>query len=207
MGIGSAMLGGNPADGRQALDFYPTPEDVTLALLEVEAFDALVYEPACGDGAIAKVLEERGHIVCGTDIEPRGYGSQADFFSLEGMEDGDLVSNPPFNLAEAFIRHAMTRLRPRKMALVLKSSFFHAKGRRPLFEEYPPAAIYPLTWRPDFLGKGAPVLEVAWFVWERGHKGATVYRPLSRPPGFTGNGRGRVCTAGAAPRATLPLEI
>ena len=209
MGIGAAMAGGNPRDGREDRDFYPTPIDVTLALLEAETFGPRVLEPACGDGAIARILEGRGHTVIGTDIEPLGYGERRDFYELEEDLEADLVTNPPFDQAARFIRHARETIKPRKMALLLKSTFFHAKTRRPLFEEHTPSAVYPLTWRPDFMNKGRPVLEVAWFVWTRGSNGYPSYRPLPRPPGFTngGRGRGKGQGKGTAPRATSsPLD-
>lgn len=41
-------------------EFYPTPPEATRALLSVEHFDGDIWEPACGDGRIAKVLEDHG---------------------------------------------------------------------------------------------------------------------------------------------------
>src|SRR5262245_24374766 len=32
-------------------DFFPTPEWATLALMDNESFEGLIWEPACGDGA------------------------------------------------------------------------------------------------------------------------------------------------------------
>ena len=45
--------------GRQKDDSYPTPEIATSSLLDVEMFDEQIWEPAAGDGAIAKVLKAR----------------------------------------------------------------------------------------------------------------------------------------------------
>jgi len=42
---------------RAAYEFYPTPPEATRALLSVECFEGDIWEPACGDGAISKVLE------------------------------------------------------------------------------------------------------------------------------------------------------
>ena len=33
-----------------------------------------IWEPCCGDGAMARVLESHGHRVVGTDLVDRGYG-------------------------------------------------------------------------------------------------------------------------------------
>ena len=47
MGIGAAMAGGNPTTGRQENDFYPTPSDVTKALLYEYDFGPKIHECAC----------------------------------------------------------------------------------------------------------------------------------------------------------------
>ena len=56
-------------------DFYPTPPEAIRALLSVETFEGSIWEPACGDGAISKVLLEAGHEVVSTDLIDRGYGA------------------------------------------------------------------------------------------------------------------------------------
>lgn len=181
MGLGSAMAGGNPSQARQKDDFYPTPSAVMRALLEYEGFEGVVHEPACGDGALSKVMIDHGLEVVSTDINPRGFGSELDFFDVGEALGDNIVTNPPFNLARRFIEHGLSVLKPRKMALVLKATYWHAATRRDLFERFPPATIYPLLWRPDFLNKGAPTMDVMWCVWDRYHGGATLYRPLPKP--------------------------
>lgn len=181
--LGAMMAGGNPAGGRQDDDFYPTPADVTEALLTVERFEGGIWEPCCGDGAMVKVLQVAGYLVDATDINPRGCGRQADFLETKSLAHGceNIVTNPPFELAVPMIEHALFGLGAKKLALVLKASFWHAKTRKKLWDRCPPAAIHPLLWRPDFLGKKRPTMEVMWCVWERGHTGPTHYRPLVRP--------------------------
>jgi hypothetical protein len=39
-------------------DFYPTPAWATYALIDNEKFSEDIWEPACGDGAMSKVLAE-----------------------------------------------------------------------------------------------------------------------------------------------------
>lgn len=181
--LGAMMVGGNPAGKRQERDFYPTPQNVVWSLLSAERFDGPIWEPACGNGQLAMELEKgTGCRVWGTDIVPQGFGKTADFLKVKpqaGRLNANIVTNPPFNLALEFIEHGMA-FRPLKMALLLKSTYFHASTRLPLFEKYPPDMIYPLTWRPDFLNLGRPTLEVSWFVWSRGFDGLTGYRPLPR---------------------------
>ena len=55
-------------------EFYPTPPEATRALLSVETFDGSIWEPACGEGAIASVLKDAGHTVVATDLVDYGFG-------------------------------------------------------------------------------------------------------------------------------------
>jgi hypothetical protein len=181
MSLGAMMAGGNPASGeRQDNDFYATPDPVTVALLKVLQLPGITHECCCGNGAMAKVLEAAGCKVVASDLVDRGYGKQRDFFSITRPVAHNLITNPPFNLAEKMIRHGLS-LRPNVMAFVLKSTFWHAKGRYPLFVETKPAMILPLTWRPDFLNLGRPTMEVMWCVWKKGHAGPPIYQPLIKP--------------------------
>ena len=47
---------GDRREGRPEDDFYPTPPNAVYALLGAERFCGVVWEPACGDGAISKIL-------------------------------------------------------------------------------------------------------------------------------------------------------
>ena len=187
--LGVAMLGGNPLEGRKAHDFYATPEDVTLALLAKvgRRLRGPVFEPACGDGAICKVLErELGVRTIGRDLHDRGYGDHGgghDLLKLDALLADQVITNPPFDIAPKVIERVMG-LRPRFFALLLKGTFWHAKSRIALWEKYPPAGVYPLTWRPDFERRGRPTLEMCWTVWDADWKAGTVYEMLPRPPGF-----------------------
>lgn len=185
--LGRAMAGGRPA-GREDHDFYPTPADCTRALIAAEESwicEKPVWEPACGDGAIARVLEEEALCrVVATDLIDRGYGEGGvDFLAARELLAPFIVTNPPFSVAAQFISHALETLKAPYLALLLKATYWHAAGRLPLYERRPPSAIYPLTWRPDFLNKGAPTMDVAWVVWRPVAWPHTVYKPLARPKG------------------------
>jgi|HigsolmetaAR202D_1030399.scaffolds.fasta_scaffold00096_11 Dimethyladenosine transferase (rRNA methylation) len=189
-GIGAAMQGGRRGNGverpRQHLDWYPTPPDCTEALLDRIHLKGPVWEPCCGDGSLARVMEARGLKVIGTDLFDRGYGEghgdAYDILKVTELLADEVVTNPPFNIAAPIIRHLLS-LRPRTLALLLKSSFWHASSRAALFHEHPPSRIIALTWRPDFLGLKRPAMEVIWTVWERDHEGPTAYELAARPRG------------------------
>ncbi len=49
-------------------DVYETPEVAVEALLKVESQPTVLWEPACGPGAIVRVLRRHGHVVYATDL-------------------------------------------------------------------------------------------------------------------------------------------
>jgi len=180
LNLGAAMAGGNGRNHHPD-DFYPTPFDAVEALLaETGQFmGRTVHEPACGDGAISRVLELHGYDVISTDLIYRGYGlGGMDFLAHAPVAD-TIVTNPPFKYAAEFVRHAMAH-KPRYLALLLKSNFWNARIRLPLFNIAPPRQILPLTWRLDFTGGGAPTMDCTWFVWGD-FEPSQPFRPLPKP--------------------------
>lgn len=130
---------------------------------------------------MVNAIRERGYTAMGTDIT-----EGVDFLTEPTPPAVEwIITNPPFSLAEAFIRRAYESGRP--FAMLLKSQFWHAAGRLPLFMSYAPDIIAPLTWRPDFNFKsgkrGSPLMDMMWCIWlPRIHKtGTTRYIPLEKP--------------------------
>jgi hypothetical protein len=63
----------------------------------VETFEGSIWEPACGDGAISKVLEAAGYTVISTDLVDRGYGHGGhDFLKSETPLGRNIITNPPY---------------------------------------------------------------------------------------------------------------
>lgn len=178
--LGSRIAGGNTAYKRSTSDFYPTPPEVTYALLDFLKIEknVKIWECACGAGHMLNAIREAGYDVIGTDLL---FGQ--DYLTADTPENvGYIITNPPFSKAEDFIRKSLERGLP--FAFLLKAQFWHARRRYSLFFERPPAWVLPLTWRPDFLfgtrGGGSPLMDVMWCVWEPGET-ETRYRPLERP--------------------------
>lgn len=189
------LTGGAGKDKRRELDFYPTPKNVTRALMDFMFkedrfdFNTSIWECACGDGSMSEVLKEYCPAVYSSDLRSTGYGEVADFLHTNRKgEFNAIITNPPFNLSAQFIEKAVGEAD--FVCMLLKSQYWHAKNRFNLFVNNPPMYVLPLTWRPDFLEherkegekKGAPTMEVAWSVWKRGSKD-TKYQPLIRPVG------------------------
>jgi hypothetical protein len=168
--------GGDPAK-RHERDFYPTPEEVTRAIMEILHPDKniKIWEPACGEGHIVKALNNMGYMnVIGTDIL-----TGTDYLTADKVGGVSLIiTNPPFNQAEAFIRRSWEHNVP--FALLLKSQFWHAARRYELFNECRPSIIYPLTWRPDFTGQGSSLMDCIWTVWLRDEEKYTKYEPIKK---------------------------
>ena len=168
---------------RKEHDYYSTPDTTTEALLDYLApvmnpkLD-VILEPACGEGKMAEVFRKRGFKVDASDKYPYEYEKAVDkykqfktrdFLELEATSASWIITNPPFNLAEEFIVKAASlwnKDTSKGFAMLLKSTYWHAKSRYPLFQGNPPAVILPLTWRPKFNeSKKAPVLDMMWCVW------------------------------------------
>lgn len=178
--IGARINGGNTAYKRNESDYYPTPPEATQALLDFLDIPrgTVIWEPACGEGHMVQVLERNRLKVIATDIQ-----GGTDFLTAEMPRNTEwIITNPPFSLAEQFIRKCAEHNKP--FALLLKSQYWHAAKRTPLYWEITPEYVLPLTWRPDFLfktrGKGAPLMDVIWCVWKP-NATTTKYIPLSKP--------------------------
>lgn len=179
--LGAWMNGGLPGGKRGKDDHYPTPPAVTQGLLQVENVPKRVWEPAAGSHAMVRVLEANGIEVVATTLNDYGFGGGLDFLQAQDKLADAVITNPPFNVAEGFIR-AAHRLGVGYMALLLKGTYWHAAERRDLWELWQPSRVWALTWRADFLAKGAPAMEAIWCVWDsRSPQGKTEYLLMPRP--------------------------
>ena len=167
------LLGRKVADLRQEDDFYPTPAYVTQALLDNYRFTGEIWEPACGDGRMSKILEQYYSKVESSDLINRGYGTAGVDFLASSREVDNIIANPPFNLAFEFIVQGL-RLSRRCLALLLPIRYLTGKRRAKLYHEFPPAKVIVIPNKVDFLGFGSPAMEFAWFVWEKGVSQTTI---------------------------------
>jgi hypothetical protein len=136
-----------PVPRRIPHEFYPTPPEAVRALLSVETFDGPIWEPACGEGAIATELAAAGHSVVSTDRYAYGFGqSGIDFLAERIPRARHIVTNPPYGhgLADAFMikAHALTRQTGGKAALLLNLASLCHPCRTQLWRQMPPARIY-----------------------------------------------------------------
>lgn len=176
--MSSMIAGADPNKRRRSMDFYPTPREVTVALLEFLQMpkSTKIWECACGQNHMVDIMCDFGYEVIGTDIQ-----GGVDFLTADLPQGVDwIITNPPFNMAEDFIKRCIHHQKP--FALLLKSQYWHASRRTQLFKDHPPKFVLPLNWRPDFTGEGASLMDVMWCVWGDNY-GLTcsLYKPLEKP--------------------------
>lgn len=172
---------------REPNDYYATEPNAVELLLEQETFTPYVWEPACGEGHISKVLEAHGYKVLSTDLIDRGYGEGGvDFLSIK-YEDirsdisRDIITNPPYKYAKEFVEHALEiSMYSTKVAMFLKLTFLEGQSRRELFAKNPPKTVYVSSARlqcgKNGVFEGSSATAYAWFVWEKGYHGRTVIK-------------------------------
>lgn len=161
-------------------DYYATEPKAVELLLEKEQFSEWIWEPACGEGHISKVLEKHGYYVTSSDLIDRGYGQGGiDFLKLNSATkvNVDIITNPPYKYAKEFVEQALDLVAPGcKVAMFLKLTFLEGKGRRELFENSPPKTVYVSSSRLHCGKNGefsttSNIVAYAWFVWEKGYPG------------------------------------
>jgi hypothetical protein len=159
-------------------DFFPTPRWATFALIDNEKFNGDIWESACGDGTMSKVLEETGCVVPSSDLYDRGYGDVGHDFLAPTRYAENIVTNPPYNCAEGFVASGLKHAR-NKFALLLRLAFLEGANRaRTIFSECPPSRVWVFSERITFYPngvepKGTGTTAYAWFVWDKDAPGRT----------------------------------
>lgn len=171
---------------REQHDYYATDPKAVEVLLEHEKFNNRIWEPACGEGHISRVLARAGYIVYSSDLIYRGFGDPEPFdFLKNGLEDfdGDIITNPPYKYALEFCQKALETVKPgHKVAMFLKLTFLEGKGRKHFFTNNPPKTVYVFSGRVKCAKNGAfdelgsSAVCYAWFVWEKGFSGDPIIK-------------------------------
>lgn len=182
------MLGVNPNSEREENDFYATnPKALKLFLEELEedniGLDKNIWECSCGQGHLSKELIRNGFNVKSSDLINRGFGEVKDFLKTEEKFYGDILTNPPFKLADKFVEKGISLITfGSKLILFLKIQFLESEDRYNLFKKYPLKYVYVHSSRQQCAKDGrfdkykATTQFYAWFVWEKGFNGRTEIR-------------------------------
>lgn len=178
---------------RSDKEWYVEPQNCTAALLRVERFEGLVWDPACGAGNVVKAIRAHGLQAVGTDVVDRraltapdaspwfGDFALEDFLAMSPARFGptQIIMNPPFGkglLTEAFIRHALAGPRVTKVAVFTDIKFLASTKRaKGLWADHPPDRVYMIAPRPScppgaYLHAGnkagGGTADFIWLVWE-----------------------------------------
>lgn len=170
---------------REMNDFYathPTAIETALPMLKKYGLSQDIIEPCCGNGNISTTLKNCGYNVKSYDIVNRGYDDMQiqDFLTTTEKTKGDILTNPPFRLAEAFIRHSMNLMSDTDKAFFfLKVQFLEGANRYKMFKEFPPKVVLLNSKRQwtakngDFENYHCKTMFYVWLVLEKGYKGET----------------------------------
>lgn len=164
-------------------DDFPTPPWATRALIEhVIGKERVVgdtcLEPACGRGYMARPLLEYFRTVDAADAYDYGFAPVRDFltFPYEARSHDWVITNPPFRLAEDFVRRAMTVSR-KGVAILARTVFLESIGRyETIFRDRPPTVFAQFVERVPMVkgrvdAKASTATGYAWFVWENERAG------------------------------------
>lgn len=164
------------SDSDRGLDAYFTPREAIVSLIKIESdyLPKLLWEPACGNGAIVTPLRDAGYTVRASDIVQYDNFDCliGNYFSMRVYPTtGGIVTNPPFKLATDFAKKALSEVP--YLALLLRTNFLESQDRLPFFRQHPPARIWissrrlPMMHRHNWTGPEAPSnICYAWFIWD-----------------------------------------
>lgn len=143
---------------RSPYDYYPTPHWCYENLPIDWSMFSSALEPCEGDGRISEFLRSKDMEVTGTD-----------YLTIQYEEIYDLIlTNPPYSIALELLEKALYDAET--VIMLLRLNFLGSQKRHTFFIENEPTAIYVLSKRPSFTGKGTDSTEYCWMVWDKTNK-------------------------------------
>lgn len=172
-------------------DYYVSEEWAVKALLLHEKFSGQIWEPACGDGKISKILISNGYKVKSSDLNSFGYGASKVDFLNSSYRASNIVTNPPYSILNQFMCQGI-KLSRRKLCLLIALARLSSRARYNLiYRKDPPSRVLVFCERTTmypagYISAGSGTTEYAWYVWDKeapdyGKEGST--RVLWIPPG------------------------
>ena len=192
------MSSTNRGAERRIDDAYMTPPWCVRRLLEVwRPRPGLKVEPAAGAGSIVRAIGGDDWLTYDVQPVPAGAAqlpgahTTVDFleFAAHHCDTNvfSVITNPPYSLAEEFIRACSEAYPDAELAFLLRLGFLASARRLGLWRDVGTPSVYVLPNRPSFTGKGTDSADYAWFVW-------------TQPPGGpNANGRGELAVLADTP--------
>jgi hypothetical protein len=164
---------------RSPNDFYTEPKWAVEALFNAVRFVGPIHDGACGGGNIPTVARDMGIGGTGADVVDRGFGEVGVDFLKDDRSWSNIVTNPPFQLCEQFIRHAL-QVAEHKVAVLVRLAFLEGQDRRErLFVPHPPARVLVFSRRVSMPPGGMSIkaeggkTAYAWIIWSADWDGPT----------------------------------
>ncbi len=175
-------------EDRQEVDFYSTqPKAIEVLFRDLPEVipnkNLPIWEMACGKGDLSNKLLELGYDVKSTDLYDYGFGeSGVDFLNINSEYNGNLLTNPPYNLSLEFAKKSMELLKPGNfLYLYLKVLWLESNKRKEFFKSYPPKYVCIMSSRIACYKDGIPIkgegaVAYAWYIWEKGFMGDPILK-------------------------------
>ena len=175
---------------REKEDYYATDPHALEIFLDKLKEDNIelhhnIWECACGEGHLSKVLEKRKFNVFSTDLIQRGYGEgNIDFLQVANKNTHfDILTNPPYKYAKEFVEKSLEIQADGYYTIMfLKIQFLEGQARKEMFKKYPPKYVYVNSARQlcamngEFEKYKATALCYCWYIWEKGFAGEPTIR-------------------------------
>lgn len=175
-------------------DFYPTPDYAVRALFKYINIPDNVYcwEPSCGKGNISKFLPQERTL--STDLIKRNYGiGGIDFLKVKQSPFGDkpfwIITNPPYNIADDYVRHAF-KLGAEKIILLLRYAYCEGSRRSDIMDSGRVEKVFLFKERVTMFPDNIPEEEIkkrgssqyphAWFIFNKEIVNSTGEFPVKR---------------------------
>lgn len=179
----------NTATKRRENDYYPTPEAVIENFLVNYMIDPnkKILEPCAGSGNIIKALQKHGcknidaveidedHADELLELLGIGHVAIADFLKIKKRQYPEeqydiIITNPPYSKAQEFVEKALELVNETGVVIMLLRTAFLESQKRFEFWQKPEnklSALYTLSSRPSFIGKGTDATSYSWFIWDK----------------------------------------
>ena len=159
---------------REKHDYYATdPLSITLlhnhGLLDKQS---IYWESSCGGGNMSKELQRLGYTVISSDKYDHGYGTVGfDFFESTGYFDGNIITNPPYNVINDYIVHALEVCLGKIYIFGRIQTLETVTRYNKIFKKNPPSWVCPFVkripcYRSDMKGDKGSAVCYAWFIWD-----------------------------------------